>query len=159
MNRRTLMVWATRAIGLVTIGLLAIPSLTVAFAPIGQYRRRKRHWHPLGSVDKFPLGEMRQVTVPVAPGPRRQPLERRAVYAWRSAEDTASVYSRSCTDLGCPVTWDPGSQCFFCPCHGGIFAKDGQRMAGPPNRPLYRYASRIRRGRIEIDLNSLPPMA
>jgi menaquinol-cytochrome c reductase iron-sulfur subunit len=154
-----LMTWALRTIGLLTAGMLAIPSLTVAFAPIGRHRQRKQRWHPLGPVDEFPVGEMRKVTIPVVHEDRSRALAEKAVYAWRPAANAAEVYSRSCTDLGCPVTWDPGSQCFFCPCHGGIFAKNGQRMAGPPHRPLYRYASRIRRGRIEIDLNSLPPLA
>ena len=31
-------------------------------------------------------------------------------------------------------------------------------MAGPPNKPLYRYANRVRDGVLEIDLFSLPPM-
>ncbi|WP_164102419.1 QcrA and Rieske domain-containing protein [Candidatus Laterigemmans baculatus] len=81
-----------------------------------------------------------------------------SVYVWRRSAEEVVVFSRSCTDLGCPVTWDPGSHCFLCPCHGGIFAKDGERMAGPPDRPLYRYANRVRDGRLEIDLSSVPPM-
>ena len=32
-------------------------------------------------------------------------------------------------------------------------------MAGPPKEPLYRYATRIRDNILEIDLNSIPPMA
>jgi hypothetical protein len=71
-----------------------------------------------------------------------RPLSRQGVYVWRPTDEEVVVFSRSCTDLGCPVIWDGGSQCFFCPCHGGIFARDGRRMAGPPDRELYRYANR-----------------
>jgi menaquinol-cytochrome c reductase iron-sulfur subunit len=85
-------------------------------------------------------------------------LRERGVYVWRRSEQEVVVFARNCTDLSCPVTWDPGSQWFFCPCHGGIFSKDGERMAGPPKRPLYRYTNRIRDGVVEIDLRSLPPI-
>ena len=67
------------------------------------------------------------------------------------------VFSRVCTDVGCPVTYDRGSACFLGPCHGGIFTQDGTPIHGPPPRPLYRYAARVRDGVLEIDLNSLPP--
>jgi menaquinol-cytochrome c reductase iron-sulfur subunit len=68
------------------------------------------------------------------------------------------VFSRNCTDASCPVVFDAGSDCFLCPCHGGVFSKDGTPLHGPPPRPLWRYAARVRAGVLEIDLNSLPPM-
>jgi Rieske Fe-S protein len=57
------------------------------------------------------------------------------------------------------VNWDAGSQCFYCPCHGGIFDREGVPMAGPPPEPLYRYTTRVRDGVLEIDARSVPPMA
>ncbi len=153
------MKWAIRAIGLATAGLVGAPSLIAAFAPLWRHRRTPPYWQPLGAFQEFPVGEMREVVIQVARQDWSETLREKIVYAWRPTEQEAVVYSRSCTDLGCPLRWDPGSQCFFCPCHGGIFDKSGERMAGPPAKPMYRYATRIINGGIEIDLNSLPPMA
>ena len=40
----------------------------------------------------------------------------------------------------------PGArrQGFQCPCHGGAYNKDGQRIAGPPIRPLDRFQWEIK---------------
>lgn len=37
-----------------------------------------------------------------------------------------------CPHLGCKVHWEEEKREFFCPCHGGVFAKDGTALAGPP---------------------------
>lgn len=159
MDRRSLMAWALRAFGLAGAGIIGVPSLLTALAPVIDRRGREEAWQPLGPLAAFPVGEMRKAVIRVPRRDRMRSLREQAVYAWRPGAEETIVYSRSCTDLGCPVTWDPGSQCFFCPCHGGIFDKNGERMAGPPKRPLYRYASRIRNGSIEVDVLSLPPVA
>jgi menaquinol-cytochrome c reductase iron-sulfur subunit len=159
MNRRTLMIWSIRGLGMAIAGMAGIPSLVNALAPLWQREPAKEAWQTLGALDEFPVGEMRKAIVDI---PREVPagsLHEKGVYAWRRTPDEFVVFSRSCTDLGCPLTWDPGSECFYCPCHGGIFAKDGERMAGPPSRPMFRYASRIRNNELEIDLRSLPPVA
>lgn len=159
MERRSMMKWTIRGIGLATAGMIGIPSLVVIFGPIFERQPQEAVWRPIGSVDNFPVGEMLKTSIHSPHEDWSRAMREKAVYAWRPTEEEVIVYSRSCTDLGCPVTWDPGSECFFCPCHGGIFSKNGERMAGPPKRPLYRYASRIIKGVIEVDFKSLPPMA
>lgn len=159
MDRRTMMKWTIRGIGMATAAMVGIPALIAGFAPTWMRRPRRESWRSIGPVSAFPTGEMRKVVVSIPKEIWGAALREQAVYAWRPSETEAIVYSRSCTDLGCPLTFDPGSQCFFCPCHGGIFDKNGERMAGPPNRPMYRFVSRITDGEILIDINSLPPMA
>lgn len=153
-----MMKWAIRGIGLATTIMVGIPALVVSLVPVIKRRPRGSIWQSLGPIESFPIGEMRQIIIKVPQEDWGRAISEKAAFAWRPSMGEAVVYSRSCTDLGCPLNWDPGSECFFCPCHGGIFDKNGQRMAGPPKHPLYRYASRIVDGRIEIDLNSLPPM-
>jgi menaquinol-cytochrome c reductase iron-sulfur subunit len=109
-------------------------------------------------LEDFRLHAVEQATVEVQRGDWSETLPRKAVYVWRKEEGRAVVYSRNCTDLSCPVHFDSGSERFFCPCHGGIFAKDGTPLAGPPRLPLYRYRTRVRGGELEIDLRSLPAM-
>ena len=105
------------------------------------------------------MGEVQQAYLSVDRAGWPRSFRRQAVFVWQRSESRFVVFSRSCTDLGCPLDYDPGSTCFFCPCHGGIFGQDGERLAGPPNRPMYRYAHRVRDGVLEIDVSSIPPGA
>lgn len=140
-------------------GIVAVPAAITALSPLFE-RRREALWQPLGPVNDFPVGDMqRAVFERTRPGDPSRSLRERDVYVLREASDEITVFSRRCTDLGCGVIWDPGSACFFCPCHGGIFATTGERMAGPPQRDLYQYDARVENGILEIDLRSLPPMA
>ncbi len=158
MDRRTMLKWLVRGIGLTTAALVGIPALIAGFAPVWMHPRR-RTWRAVGPLESVPVGEMRKMIVSLPEEEWGEALREKAVYVWRPSAEETVVYSRSCTDLGCPLTFDPGSQCFFCPCHGGIFDKNGERLAGPPNRPMYRFAVRTVGGEIEIDLRSVPPMA
>jgi Rieske Fe-S protein len=57
-----------------------------------------------------------------------------------------NVLSSSCAHLGCPVRWitREGEGEFLCPCHGGIYNINGEYVAGPPPRDLYRYDFEVR---------------
>lgn len=50
-----------------------------------------------------------------------------------------TAFSRKCTDLGCLVSWDSSREQFICPCHNGVYDRNGKNIAGPPPRPLDRY--------------------
>lgn len=158
MDRR---VWFKRLIKGATAAVtaaLGVPAVIAALSPVLQ-RRRGPDWRPLGPLDRFQIGSMTRAEVGAGPDDWTRPLVARAVYVWRPGPDDVVVYSRACTDLGCPLAWDDGSGWFLCPCHGGMFAADGQRVAGPPARSMDRYAVRVSEGVLEIDLNSLPPVA
>jgi menaquinol-cytochrome c reductase iron-sulfur subunit len=156
MDRRDMLSRIVALTGLAVAGVVAVPAAVTALSPLFD-RRRGPVWRPIGPLADFEQGAVREAHVEI---PRRdwaQALRTQAVYVWHSAEAGVVVFSRKCTDLGCPIVWDPGSAWFFCPCHGGIFAQNGEPVAGPPKRPLYRFAHRIVDGVVEIDLNSLPP--
>ena len=158
MRRRTLFKWLISGVGAVTGLAIVGPALINAFSPTA--RPRSQTWRGIGSPRRFPLGEVVQATVP---SPHEtypvEVLPARAVYVWQRAPGNFVVFSRTCTDLGCPVKYDPGSEFYYCPCHGGIFNKAGERVAGPPEKPLHRYAARVRDGVLEIDLGSVPAVA
>jgi menaquinol-cytochrome c reductase iron-sulfur subunit len=157
MDRRTLLLRFTQTIGLVVAGAVGIPGAIYALAPVFE-RRKGARWVPVGRVDDFKVGEVRKALVEIPRDDWMESLRQQAVYVWRAARDNFVVYSRKCTDLGCPVVFDEGSQWFFCPCHGGVFSKEGEPKAGPPKIPLHRFQVRLRDGAIEIDLDSIPPM-
>lgn len=158
MERRRALTWLVHAGSAAAATMVGLPTLSYVIAP-GNRSAAEPLWATLGPVSIFAPGTVRAargrllsqqaVSSPLLP----------VVYVWRVDEQDLVVFSRSCTDLGCPITFDPGSECFFCPCHGGIFSKQGEPMAGPPDRPLYRYQTRIEKELLQIDLNSVPPVA
>jgi menaquinol-cytochrome c reductase iron-sulfur subunit len=156
MHRQGFLKRLVQGAGLFTAGLFIVPSIITAFTPV--WRGRQSTWRPVGNLDDFPVDDVTRTVVPLAREDWSASLQRKGVYVWRPNTEEVVVFSRNCTDLSCPVTWDPASGWFYCPCHGGIFARNGERMAGPPKRALYRYANRVRDGVLEIDLQSLPPM-
>lgn len=157
MDRRSVLLWVVRGIGLSTVVVVGVPAIATLLSPAVR-RRREEVWQPIGRVDDFVVNSVEKVQVDLDGVERPRTLRYKSVFVWRPSEEEIVVYSRNCTDLSCPVTWDEGSEWFFCPCHGGIFNREGQPVAGPPSMPLFRYRTRVRDGVLEIDLHSLPPM-
>ena len=158
MQRRTLFKWIVGFLGAAMSGIIAVPAIVCALSPAT--RRRPEAWRWVGALESFPVGQVVQATV-LSP-PQEHHLEvvpAQAVYIWHRAEGEFIAFSRTCTDLGCAVKYDPGSEFYYCPCHGGIFNQSGEPVAGPPEKPLYRYATRVRAGALEIDLRSVPAVA
>jgi menaquinol-cytochrome c reductase iron-sulfur subunit len=156
MTRRTFSSMLVSAGGALVAGIVGVPAIITGLSPAIKNRRRE-NWRQVGLLDEFPVRQIRTVFVRNDSANWPRPLSQQAVFVWRQESDELIVFSRSCTDLACPLTYDPGSECFLCPCHGGIFSKEGTVMAGPPNRPMDRYNSRLRDGMIEIDFASVTP--
>ena len=51
--------------------------------------------------------------------------------------------SSICTHAQCVVYWDKGEQLIKCPCHAGVFDTNGNRVSGPPPRPLAAYRVQV----------------
>ena len=51
--------------------------------------------------------------------------------------------SATCAHLGCRVKWDGTAAQFKCPCHGGVYDRQGNVVAGPPPRGLERFNVRV----------------
>jgi Rieske Fe-S protein len=154
MNRRTSLKCLVQGAGLVAGAAVVIPSLGSALLPAA--RGRTPSWRPLGRVETFAVGEVRETVIGPTDGSAPPATPRKSVYVWRPNAAQFTVFSRACTDLGCPVNYDPGSRFYYCPCHGGVFNTTGEPVAGPPARPLDQYATRIREGVLEIDVASVP---
>lgn len=157
MNKRSFSKLIIAGGGLVVGGIVGIPVFLAAISP-SLRRRTGEQWQAVGPINEFPLGQMIKTVVPVPRDDWARALREKGVFVIRRSEEEIIVFSRNCTDLSCPVTWEPGSEWFFCPCHGGIFDEEGSPRAGPPKIPLYRYANRIRGDVLEVDLNSVPPI-
>ena len=64
--------------------------------------------------------------------------------------DRIHALSTVCTHLGCRVHWEADRQRFFCPCHNGIFDRQGRVVSGPPPRPLDRYEVEVLAGAVYL---------
>jgi len=144
-GRREFMKAAIAAIGGVIGAALGLPAIPYVMGPA--LKRDKQDWIRLGTTSKVELNNptLFKTTIETQTG-------------WISAEEEFSAYvltengqdfvamSNICTHLGCRIRWIAEEQGFFCPCHNGVFAKDGSVLSGPPPRPLDRFEARVEDG-------------
>ena len=136
------------------IGLaLAIPLVGYMLEPL----RRKRlagQWVKIGPANQI-RGERREE---VDYAFTRQDAwlssvtKRRVIVATDPVDESKfTVYSSTCTHLGCGVRWDEVKKQFLCPCHGGVFNADGEPVSGPLFKPLDRLQARVAEdGQLEV---------
>ncbi|MBK8576519.1 MAG: Rieske 2Fe-2S domain-containing protein [Elusimicrobia bacterium] len=79
----------------------------------------------MGKVKDFPLG----VTI----------NKEQRVWVVRDEKGVYALWAR-CTHLGCTPNWFPAEVRFKCPCHGSNYNLDGDVIAGPAPKPLWRCA-------------------
>ena len=103
------------------------------------------------------VGETKLITFLNAdPLPWAGTTAKAAAWLRRESEDRLVAFSAHCSHLGCPVRWEDKAQLFLCPCHGGVYYKDGTVAAGPPPKPLTKIEVRINREDVEIKTAPVP---
>jgi len=75
---------------------------------------------------------------------------------YKDRYDHMVAISSRCVHVGCPVRYVASAASFMCPCHGGVYYKDGGVAAGPPPKPLPQYPVRVRNGQVEIRTSPIP---
>jgi menaquinol-cytochrome c reductase iron-sulfur subunit len=135
--------------------ILSVPLVGFVMAPL--FRKTPQDWVSLGKVDEFEVGKTvnRTFTDP-SPLPWAGITSKSAAWLRRESETEFIAFSVNCTHLGCPIRWLPDAELFMCPCHGGVYYKDGTVAAGPPPRPLFRYAVRIEKGEVLLQTAAIP---
>lgn len=137
---------------------LAVPIVGFLLSAISRGRANEYlAWVPLGRVSDFPEGETRLATFRnhyVMPTDGK--TVDTACWVRRIAGDQFQVFAVNCAHLGCPVRWFPQSGLFMCPCHGGVYYRDGSRASGPPLRGLFQYPYKVQDGQITIQAGELP---
>jgi len=150
LSRRKFLSIATWVIGgLIGTGL-GIPSLIYIIGN-SLKQNQEQKWVRLGPASKVELGTPTLYKIKV----KRQS-------GWIVNEEEVSFYiltedgrdfialSNICTHLGCRVRWVGDQGNFFCPCHNGVFDKQGGVVSGPPPRPLDRYDLKVEDGELYI---------
>lgn len=68
-------------------------------------------------------------------------------------EDGALAVYWKCTHLGCTVPWNEGQDLWVCPCHGSVYNRFAERIAGPAPRPLDLMPLRVEGNNVIVDTN------
>jgi glycine/D-amino acid oxidase-like deaminating enzyme/nitrite reductase/ring-hydroxylating ferredoxin subunit len=77
------------------------------------------------SLDKIPAGEGRLVS-----------YQGETLAAYRDPAGQLHLLSPACTHAGCYVRWNSVEKTWDCPCHGGRYSPQGERIYGPPPQDL-----------------------
>ncbi len=155
-TRRRFMVGTAHGAGAIAASAFLLPALGFALGPI--FEEHKQHWQDVGAVGDFPDDTYVPVTIQISAGIGE--TGKSTVYMrkhneaidgkLRDSYDEHVAISTRCMHLGCPVRFVDAAQRFICPCHGGVYDFLGKVSGGPPVRPLDRFYTRIKNGRIEI---------
>ena len=143
-----------QAVGGVAAGAVALPAIGFAIAPI--FHRGKERWEAVGPVSRLHRRYLQGGRLHAGAGNRRGRQDdrlRAPRQSTRPATRTRTVYiaiSTRCAHLGCPVDFVEAAGNFICPCHGGVYDFEGKVIGGPPVRPLDRFQTRIRNGKVEV---------
>ncbi len=155
-TRRRFMTGTANVAGIVAASAFLLPALGFALGPV--FEKEDERWQVVGvpadfSVDTYVpkvidivdgIGQAGKSTVYIRkrnPNIDREPADQYNRYV---------ALSTRCMHLGCPVRFVEAAGRFICPCHGGVYGFRGQVDGGPPVRPLDRFYTRLRNGRIEI---------
>ena len=168
---------STLGLGAVIGGIVTLPALGFMVGPA--FLKQGVKDQDLGPISNFPEGKYVVSTFMSNPEQgevsRRTAFVRYngpvnvAVDGKQVTQPSFTIISNHCAHLGCPVqpngpldnagtkrfgdvTLIPTVSIagFGCPCHGGQYDTEGNRIAGPPVRALDRYAFSVRHGRLFI---------
>ena len=152
MTRRRAFTVAVQAIGGVAAAAVALPAIGFAVAPI--FHRGKERWEAVGPVSDFTPDTYKQTTITVVQGigeaGKTTAFIRQGSKTFDESPKEYVAVSSRCAHAGCPVTYVQAAGNFVCPCHGGVYDFEGKRIGGPPVRPLDRFQTRVRAGKVEV---------
>ncbi len=155
-TRRTFMTGGALAYGGIATAMFALPALGFALGPMFEDGTPET-WQDVGGEDDFNPETYVPVVMNIVPSigeAGKTTVYVRKFAEGRDAERNSDIpyvaLSTRCAHLGCPVRYIQASQRFVCPCHGGVYDFEGKVAGGPPVRPLDRFYTRVRNGRVQV---------
>jgi menaquinol-cytochrome c reductase iron-sulfur subunit len=162
----------TLGLGGVITGIVSLP--IIGFAILPAFTGQELEGIDLGPTDNFPENDWIEVTFLLDPA--QGEVSRRTAFVRYNGvfegQPSYTIISNRCVHLGCPVqasgpreddkretvkteqaelTLTPVLPAnFSCPCHGGAYDIEGNRIAGPPVRAMDRYKYSIENGRLHL---------
>jgi menaquinol-cytochrome c reductase iron-sulfur subunit len=163
-TRRGLMTGGAMAAGGIATAAFALPALGFALGPIFNNDIVNDEWQDVGAESDFNadtyVARVITLVTDVGESGKTTIYVRKAIYpADMSPSDKGRpksslmpyvAISTRCAHLGCPVRYVQASEKFICPCHGGVYGKQGQVDGGPPVRPLDRFYTKAENGRVFV---------
>ena len=151
MSRRSFVASFIGAFAGLVATVIGTPLLRYILYPV-QTVSAARKWTEVGDVSDFdninaPVS--RTIALTQRDG-WREVVTLQPVFVTRTGEGKLHVLSPICPHLGCSVGWRPNENKFVCPCHGGQFDPDGNRLSGPPPRGLDRLDAQVKDGKLEV---------
>ncbi len=130
MERRSFLKWLTNALGALFGIVLGIPAIAYLIdarnrpAPTGDFKTVAR-------LSELPVGVPHQVVI--------RDVRRDAwtlhpndvigrVWLIRRDQEKVEAFTTICPHLGCSINFEEKAKRFICPCHGGTFDEQGQRI-------------------------------
>ena len=142
-------------LGSLSAFLVSIPILASLFSSF--LKSTKNVWRKVGKIEDFKIGKTVLVSFENANSlPWGKKISQTASWLRRVDAKEFTAFTINCAHLGCPVRWEESAELFLCPCHGGVYYKDGKVAAGPPPKPLPQYEVRLNNGFVEIKTQALP---
>jgi Rieske Fe-S protein len=157
-TRRTVLMKIGILCNALVAAVIAVPAVRFLLSSVSRARAEGyTAWVSIGSASQFPEGETRLATFrnPYGTANDGQTADT-ACWVRHVGANQFQVFAVNCAHLGCPVRWFPQSNLFLCPCHGGVYYRDGSRAAGPPERGMFEYPYKIENGLVMIQGSQLP---
>jgi len=153
-SRKGFLVKLSLSLAALSAVMASIPVLSALLAPLLESANEK--WRTVGILTDFPEGTTKLVQFENAdPKPYAGVTARSAAWLRHNGKNEFVAFAVNCTHLGCPVRWEDTAQLFMCPCHGGVYYKDGSVAAGPPPKPLTKYEVRVNNNEVQIKTSPL----
>lgn len=147
--RRTVLGWL---VGIINVGVATAiigPTLGFIAAPLTR-KRPPGIWVPVLEENELADGETKSVSFQLQVQDGYMTSERKySAYIYRKGSKVVA-YDPSCPHLGCHVEFKDRKKRYVCPCHGGVFDEEGERISGPPPRGLTKLAAKVDKGRIWV---------
>ena len=151
-ERRRFLKQATFGIGAVSTLALGAVLGTAAIGP--SIKKTPKRWIHLKSMEALAVGKVSTVvmTYDVQNGFHKSRVSKPVMIVRQLDINNIVVFNTTCTHLGCTVHWDENKKLYVCACHGGMFDQEGNVSAGPPPRPLDRYAFKVEDGHLFVEV-------
>ena len=154
-NRRRFLIKLSIGLSALAAVVAGIPVISALLAPL--LEKTPEVWRKVANLDDLAVGAVKLVSFENAdPEAWAGITAHSAAWLRRDSASAFTAFSVNCTHLGCPVRWEEGAQLFMCPCHGGVYYKDGTVASGPPPRALVQYPVRINKQQVEIQTAPVP---
>jgi len=139
-DRRTALATLVTVVGgLITAGIAGLVGIVAAPARLAN----ARIWRRAAATGDVPDNQPMTVVLTARDEDGWYETKKQSVIFLDRDGSGYRALSATCAHLGCRVHWDQAASQFKCPCHGGVYDRQGNVVAGPPPRGLERLSVRV----------------